>query len=104
MVKPICTPSTDNQWTEEKIKTAWAAISDLATDKYKLTLPDLAFEIHDRASLAGLLSADGGLPTWLPHWTTGQKYLKELNAFRDNGSAYRILEMIIHSNPCVCYL
>lgn len=93
---------TSSEWTVEGIHKSWEVIKEIAKRKYQLDFPEPQIEIVTARQMLHY-SANHGLPVLYNHWSFGHRYAQENRHYVDGvgGLAY---EMIINSNPAICYI
>lgn len=91
----------NNEWDFDTIHNAWDVIQEIAHRKYALDWYPARFELID---FEGMLNAYStyALPGLYSHWSFGKKYAEEYNRYKD--TANLAFEVVINSNPSVCYL
>lgn len=89
-------------WTFDEIDEMFHHIQRIAKDKYKLKTYPNQIEIITSEQMLDAYSAVG-LPILFPHWSYGEQFVKELEAYKRGfmGLAY---EIVINSSPCIAYL
>lgn len=99
-MKPLVTSGQD--WSWDLIQEVTEKIEDLALNKYKLNIYPNQLEIITSEQMLDAY-ASHGLPIYYPHWSFGEQYVKQLEAYKRGhmGLAY---EMVINSSPCIAYL
>lgn len=96
------TITSGQDWTFDKIEQVTHEIERIATEKYNLDVyPNQLEVITSEQMLDAYCSV--GLPIYYSHWTYGQSFIKQLEAYKRGymGLAY---EIVINSNPCIAYL
>jgi len=90
------------EWTFEKLDEIYNEIAKVADEKYSLDYYPNHLEIISSEQMLDAYSAVG-LPIFYSHWTFGEQFIKELEAYRRGrmGLAY---EIVINSSPCIAYL
>lgn len=91
-----------NDWTHEQIEEIYSTLEKLAIEKYGLNFFSNQLEIITSEQMLDAYAAHG-LPVFYPHWSYGEQFVKEMDAYRRGhmGLAY---EIVINSNPCIAYL
>ncbi len=94
--------SSGEEWTGEKIEDVYLAIKKIADEKYGLNYYPNQMEIISSEQMLDAYSS-AGLPIYYSHWTFGEQFIKELEAYKRGrmGLAY---EIVINSSPCIAYL
>jgi len=90
------------EWNFDKIEQIYIEIQKIADEKYGLNYYPNQLEIISSEQMLDAYSAVG-LPLYYPHWSFGEQFVKELEAYKRGrmGLAY---EIVINSNPCIAYL
>ncbi len=90
------------EWTFEKLNQIYTEIEKIATEKYDLNVYPNHMEIISSEQMLDAYSAVG-LPIYYSHWTFGEQFVRELEAYKRGrmGLAY---EIVINSSPCIAYL
>lgn len=88
-------------WNEASLEKAWDVIKKLAA-KYDLDYYEPQFEIVTYEQMIEAYTHIG-LPTYFNHWTLGKDYLETAHDYA-HGNCGLAYEMIINSDPAVCYL
>ncbi len=90
------------EWTFDKLNEIYTEIEKIATEKYGLECYPNHMEVISSEQMLDAYSAVG-LPIYYSHWTFGEQFIKELEAYRRGrmGLAY---EIVINSSPCIAYL
>lgn len=91
-----------NDWTFERLKTAEAAIREIALEELKLNVYPNQIEIISSDQMLDAYSSNG-LPLMYNHWSFGKHFLQQEYSYRKGyqGLAY---EIVINSSPCISYL
>lgn len=85
-------------WVIKDLDYLWGKI-DKQGKKYGLTYFEPQFELVNEEYLSYLAhGGNHGMPSIYSHWSFGKNYLE------GQKSKGTIMEMIINSNPCICYL
>jgi stage V sporulation protein R len=92
---------SQDDWTVEYLDEAWKAMDKAAT-KYGWKGYAPLFEIVTDQQMLDCYTTHG-LPSMFDHWSFGEQSLKQDKQYRQ-GKVGLALEMIINSNPSVCYL
>jgi len=94
--------SSGQEWSFEQIEEIYDHIERVARDKYDLNFYPNQLEIITSEQMLDAYAANG-LPLYYPHWSFGEQYVKQLDAYKRGymGLAY---EIVINSNPCIAYL
>ena len=90
------------EWTFDKIEEIYENIKRIADDKFGLNyFPNQLEVISSEQMLDAYASV--GMPVYYPHWSFGEQFVKEQEAYKRGrmGLAY---EIVINSNPCIAYL
>lgn len=92
----------NEEWTINTLRDMWDSISGIASSKYGLTWYEPQFEIVDEEGMIQAC-ARHALPDLYDHWSVGKNFVNTQKQYRSNKTnlAY---EVIINSNPSVCYL
>jgi len=90
------------EWTFDKLNEIYAEIETIAKEKYDLNVYPNHLEVISSEQMLDAYSAVG-LPIFYSHWTFGEQFIRELEAYRRGrmGLAY---EIVINSSPCIAYL
>jgi len=90
------------EWSFDLIDEAFDAIEDIATNEYKLNTYPNQIEIISSEQMLDAYTAVG-MPIFYPHWSFGQSFIAESEAYKRGrmGLAY---EIVINSSPCISYL
>lgn len=90
------------EWTFDAIEEIYGALEVIAREKYSLNYYPNQLEIITSEQMLDAY-ASHGLPVFYPHWSHGEQFVRELEAYRRGrmGLAY---EIVINSNPCIAYL
>ena len=90
------------EWTFEKLDEIYSEIEKVVDEKYQLDYYPNHLEVISSEQMLDAYSAVG-LPIYYNHWTFGEQFIKELEAYRRGrmGLAY---EIVINSSPCIAYL
>lgn len=90
------------EWTFDKLEQIYAEIEKVAIEKYDLNVYPNHLEVISSEQMLDAYSAVG-LPIFYSHWTFGEQFIRELEAYRRGrmGLAY---EIVINSSPCIAYL
>ena len=89
-------------WDMPLIHKIWNVINDIATNKYGLTYPEPQIEVITANQMLHYMSTSG-LPFLYNHWSFGKAYEAAHKAYID-GDAGIPYEMIINSDPMICYI
>ncbi len=89
-------------WNFDMIDEVYVAIKKIADEKYDLKYYPNQLEIITSEQMLDAYSSVG-LPLYYSHWSFGEQFVKELEAYKRGrmGLAY---EIVINSNPCIAYL
>lgn len=100
MNKPLVT--SGQEWTFDLVEDVFAHIERIATEKYKLNCYPNQLEVISSEQMLDAY-ASVGLPIFYPHWSFGEQFIKQMEAYRRGymGLAY---EIVINSSPCIAYL
>lgn len=90
------------EWTFDMLNEIYKEIEKIATEKYGLDVYPNHMEVISSEQMLDAYSAVG-LPIYYSHWTFGEQFVKELEAYKRGrmGLAY---EIVINSSPCIAYL
>lgn len=100
MTEPTIT--SGQEWTFDLIEQMYHEVEDIAVNEFGLNCyPNQLETISFEQMLDAYVSA--GMPVFYSHWTFGEQFIKEHEAYRRGfmGLAY---EIVINSNPCISYL
>lgn len=94
--------TSGQEWDFDKIEEVYLEIQKIADEKYGLNYYPNQLEIISSEQMLDAYSAVG-LPLYYPHWSFGEQFVRELEAYKRGrmGLAY---EIVINSNPCIAYL
>lgn len=94
--------TSGQEWDFDKIDEIYVEIQKIAAEKYGLNYYPNQLEIISSEQMLDAYSAVG-LPLYYPHWSFGEQFVRELEAYKRGrmGLAY---EIVINSNPCIAYL
>ena len=90
------------EWTFDDLEDMFMEVERIAKDNFKLnTYPNQIDVINSEQMLDAYSSV--GLPLFYSHWSFGQQFVQEQEAYRRGhmGLAY---EIVINSSPCISYL
>lgn len=89
-------------WTFEDIEDIYEQIEKVATEEFNLNTYQNQLEIISSEQMLDAYTSVG-MPIYYPHWSFGERFVKEREAYRRGrmGLAY---EIVINSNPCIAYL
>jgi len=98
----MITVDSGQEWTFDKLNEIYVEIEKIALEKYGLNVYPNHMEVISSEQMLDAYSAVG-LPIYYSHWTFGEQFIKELEAYRRGrmGLAY---EIVINSSPCIAYL
>lgn len=90
------------EWTFDKLDEIYTEIEKVVDEKYQLDYYPNHLEVISSEQMLDAYSAVG-LPIYYNHWTFGEQFIRELEAYRRGrmGLAY---EIVINSSPCIAYL
>ena len=90
------------EWTFDKLDEIYTEIEKVVEEKYQLDYYPNHLEVISSEQMLDAYSAVG-LPIYYNHWTFGEQFIRELEAYRRGrmGLAY---EIVINSSPCIAYL
>jgi len=94
--------TSGQEWDFDKIEQIYLEIQKIADEKYNLNYYPNQLEIISSEQMLDAYSSVG-LPLYYPHWSFGEQFVKELEAYKRGrmGLAY---EIVLNSNPCIAYL
>jgi len=94
--------TSGEEWNFDKIDEIYMEIQKIADEKYGLNYYPNQLEVISSEQMLDAY-ASVGLPLYYPHWTFGEQFVKELEAYKRGrmGLAY---EIVINSDPCIAYL
>ncbi len=94
--------TSGEEWTFEKLDNIYLEIQKIADVKYSLHYYPNQLEIISSEQMIDAYSSVG-LPLYYSHWSFGEQFVKELDAYKRGrmGLAY---EIVINSSPCIAYL
>src|SRR5450755_2466964 len=101
-LKPVKKPVfKGSEWTTESILKGWEIIEKLAK-QYGWEGYPVQFEIVSAEAMLDAYSSTG-MPTMYSHWSFGKSYIQNSKDYYEghNSLAY---EMIINTNPSICYI
>jgi len=89
-------------WSFSDIEDVYEQIEDVATNVFKLKTYQNQLEVISSEQMLDAYTSVG-MPIYYPHWSFGEQFVKEREAYRRGrmGLAY---EIVINSNPCIAYL
>jgi len=89
-------------WNFDMIEDIYIKIKKIADEKYGLNYYPNQLEIITSEQMLDAYSSVG-LPLYYSHWSFGEQFVKELEAYKRGrmGLAY---EIVINSSPCIAYL
>lgn len=93
---------TSADWKPEILEKTWEVIDRIAREKYGLTYYEPQIEVVTSQQMIHYGSTIG-LPFTYDHWSFGKEFAKEEKEYR-NGETGLAYEMIINSNPAICYI
>ena len=90
-----------SDWTFETLRSAYAAIEEIALDDLGLDIYPNQIEIISAEQMLDAYSSIG-MPLMYRHWSFGKRFAREGILYRKGytGLAY---EIVINSNPCISY-
>jgi stage V sporulation protein R len=94
--------NSGDDWTADDIEDIYAALDKISKEKYQLNIYPNQLEIITSEQMLDAY-ASHGLPVFYPHWSYGEQFVKQMEAYKRGymGLAY---EIVINSNPCIAYL
>lgn len=94
--------TSNQEWNEDLLEEVYGHIERIARDKYGLDTYPNQLEVIAAEQMLDAYAAIG-LPIFYNHWTFGEQFIKQLEAYKRGymGLAY---EIVINSNPCIAYL
>lgn len=92
---------TSSECNQDDLAKGWEIIKTIAS-KYGWLGYDLQFEIVSRQQMLEM-SSSMGLPITYNHWSFGQRY-EEIHKAYKNGQYNPAYEMVINSDPSICYI
>jgi len=94
--------TSGQEWDFDKIEEIYVECKKIADEEYGLNYYPIQLEIISSEQMLDAYSSVG-LPLFYTHWSFGEKFVKELEAYKRGymGLAY---EIVINSNPCIAYL
>lgn len=94
--------TSGQEWDEDKLEEIYMEIEKIADEKYGLNYYPNQLEVISSEQMLDAYSSVG-LPLYYAHWSFGEQFVRELEAYRRGrmGLAY---EIVINSNPCIAYL
>lgn len=94
--------TSGQEWTFDKIEEIYIECKKIADEEYGLNYYPNQLEIISSEQMLDAYSSVG-LPLFYTHWSFGERFVKELEAYKRGymGLAY---EIVINSNPCIAYL
>jgi len=100
MDKP--TIRSGQEWSFDLIEEIYDRIETIAREKYQLNYYPNQLEIISSEQMLDAY-ASHGLPLYYPHWSFGEQFVKQSEAYHRGhmGLAY---EIVINSDPCISYL
>ena len=96
------TIKSGQEWTFEDVEDVYLELKKIADEEYGLNYYPNQLEIISSEQMLDAYSSVG-LPIFYHHWTFGEQFVKELEAYKRGrmGLAY---EIVINSSPCIAYL
>jgi len=93
---------SSEEWTYDKIDEIYIEIEKIAKEKYDLNYYPNQLEIISSEQMLDAYSSVG-LPLYYTHWSFGEQFVRELEAYKRGrmGLAY---EIVINSSPTIAYL
>jgi len=90
------------EWTFDALEEMFVEVERIAKDKFKLNTYPNQIDVINSEQMLDAYSAVG-LPIYYNHWSFGQQFVQEQEAYRRGhmGLAY---EIVINSSPCISYL
>jgi stage V sporulation protein R len=102
-LKPVKKPVfTDSDWDINSLEKQWEIINTLAVSKYNWQGYPVQFEIVTGEQML-IMAVSHGMPISYPHWSFGKDFLGSHEDYVA-GKTGTIYEMIINTNPCICYV
>ncbi len=94
--------TSGQEWDFDKIEEIYIECKKIADEEFGLSYYPNQLEIISSEQMLDAYSAVG-LPLFYTHWSFGEQFVKELEAYKRGymGLAY---EIVINSNPCIAYL
>jgi len=94
--------TSGQEWNEDLLEEVFGHIERIAKEKYQLDCYPNQLEVIAAEQMLDAY-ASTGLPVYYSHWTFGEQFIKQLEAYNRGymGLAY---EIVINSNPCISYL
>lgn len=94
--------NSGQEWTFEQIEEIYLTIQKIVNEKYQLNYYPNQLEVISYEQMLDAYTSVG-LPLYYSHWSFGEQFVKELDAYRRGrmGLAY---EIVINSDPCIAYL
>jgi stage V sporulation protein R len=94
--------TSGQEWSFDKVEEVYLTLQRIADEKYSLNYYPNQLEIISSEQMLDAY-ASVGMPLFYPHWSFGEQFIRELEAYRRGrmGLAY---EIVINSNPCIAYL
>lgn len=98
--KPVFTGS---DWTIPEIEKGWSIINKIARDKYSWSGYPVQFEIVSSLQMLDSYTLIG-MPVYYSHWSFGKNQIQAQAEYESGHSRGLAYEMIINSNPSICYI
>ena len=94
--------TSGEEWSFEKIEEVYSHIQKIADERFELNYYPNQLEVISSEQMLDAY-ASVGMPVYYPHWSFGEQFIKEQEAYKRGrmGLAY---EIVINSNPCIAYL
>ena len=94
--------TSGQEWNFDDIENIYIQIKKIADEKYGLNYYPNQLEVISSEQMLDAYSSVG-LPLYYSHWSFGEQFVKELEAYKRGrmGLAY---EIVINSSPCIAYL
>ncbi len=94
--------TSGQEWDFDKIDKIYVEIEKIANEKYGLNYYPNQIDVITSEQMLDAYSSVG-LPLYYSHWSFGEQFVKELDAYKRGrmGLAY---EIVINSDPCIAYL
>lgn len=90
-------------YVNQDILDLWDIMSRVASEKYDLTWYEPQFEIMNPEGMSSVSRLCHGVPNFYDHWSHGKSFLDYWEKYQ-NGEAGELYEMVINSNPSICYI
>lgn len=100
MTKPLV--MSGQEWNFDLIEEVFGHIERIATEKYKLNCYPNQLEVISSEQMLDAY-ASVGLPIFYPHWSFGEQFIRQMEAY-NRGYMGLTYEIVINSSPCIAYL